>query len=237
MADDDDDVFEYLPSLSASCRSDLYIARTRLVAPAGDRYNFWGLFCHNDINAGEFIGMYAGMWRDVSEGLFPFGNRYAVEFAMLLVAPPGQQPDPQQYPISMANEPARNTQANAMLKEWVFDRSEIDGVPANVTDSHFHGIGLVACRHIPRNTEITWQYGETYNPIRDYHTGANITCTTNVHPPQVLGHNLPYNSVSPPLSSPSTSDDEHDDPTYTSTWTAEVKLSRMRANNLNLRAK
>ena len=81
--DEDDDVFEYLPSLSASCRSDLYIARTRLLAPSGDRYNFWGLFCHNDIRAQEFIGMYAGMWRDISEGVFPFGNRYAVEFSML----------------------------------------------------------------------------------------------------------------------------------------------------------
>ena len=233
--DEDDDMFEYLPSLSASCRSDLYIARTRLVAPSGDRYNFWGLFCHNDIRAQEFIGMYAGMWRDISEGAFPFGNRYAVEFSMLLVAPPGQQPDPQQYPIAMANEPTPNSQANAMLKEWIFDRSDIDGIPTNVTDSQFHGIGLVACKHIMKNTEITWHYGASYDPIRNYQTGLSITCTTNAYPPQVLGHLLPYNSVSPPLSSPSNSDDEHNDPTYASTWTAELKLSRIQKNTTNRR--
>ena len=174
--------------------------------------------------------MYAGMWRDISQGSFPFGNRYAVEFSMLLVAPPGQHPDPQQYPIAMANEPTPNSQANATLKEWIFDRSEIDGVPTNVTDSQFHGIGLVACKRIPKNTEITWHYGLTYNPIRDYQAGEEIRCTTNEHPHQVLGHNLPYNSVSPLLSSPSASDDEDDDPTYTSTWAAEVKLSCMRSS-------
>lgn len=229
MSEIDDDAFEYLPSRSTSCRPDLYIARTRLTAPSGDRYNFWGLFCHNDIQAKEFIGMYAGVWQDVTQGTFPFGNRYAVEFSMLLVAPPGQQPDPQRYPIAMANEPPHNSQANATLQEWIFDRADIDGIPANIKDLHFHGIGLVACKLIPKNTEITWFYGATYDPIRDYVAGAPIQCTSDAHPPHVLGHRLPYDAVSPPLSSPSvSSDDEEYDPKYTSMWNAELRLREMR---------
>ena len=114
---DDDDVFEFLPIQTQSCRQDLYVSRTRLHdEPSGQRYDFWGLFCHKDIRKGEFIGMYAGLWIHSSQS-FNFGNRYAIDLSHgMTVAPPGQRPNPQQYPIAMANEPRPHTTANAMLK-------------------------------------------------------------------------------------------------------------------------
>ena len=228
QGDDDDDVFEILPVVNNACRQDLYVARTRLRAPSGDRYDFWGLFCHNDIPVGAFIGMYSGMWIH-ADAAFPFANRHALEVnGELSVAPPGQRPDPQRYPIAMANEPAPRTFANATLREWEFDSGDIE-VPHNVSDNVFHGAGLVACLFIPRNTEIKWHYGRSYGNLRNYPAGEDCQneppALSSAQVRQALGHRLPYDSVSPPLGSPSASDDEEADPTY----------GRSYKNNGNLR--
>ena len=87
-----------------------------------------------------------------------------------------------------------------------------NGIPANVTEDSFHGVGLVACERIPRDTEICWHYGESYTGLRDYPVGDACAVDTAVHPPQALGHPLPYTSVCPMLDSPSASSDELDDP-------------------------
>jgi hypothetical protein len=72
------------------------------------------------------------------------------------------------------------------------------------------------CTHIPQNTEIRWHYGETYAPLRDYNTGGPCrVIVRDLHPPDVLGHLLPYDAVSPMLDSPSNSSSS-DDPEYTS---------------------
>ena len=225
---DEEDVFEYLPVRTTACRQDLYVARTRIRdAGSNELYDFWGLFCHNDIASGEFIGMYNGIWMHAAEGTFAFGNRYAIEVASsLLVAPPGQRPDPQLYPIAMANEPPSGETANAMLAEWVFDQDEIRDIPEDCIETHFHGVGLVACRDIPRDTEITWYYGGHYS--RDYPTGHPCEISHTVHPPQSLGHKLPYDCVSPILSSPSASSDEDADPSYgSSVWGALTRAQAL----------
>ena len=224
---DDDEIIEYLPIQHAGSRDDLYVAKSRLRTPHGQPYDFWGLYCHNDIRKGEFIGMYNGMWIHSHE-IFPFGNRYAIQVASsMMVAPPGQQPNPQQYPIAMANEPAPGTRANAMLREWVFSRADIAGIPQNVADDSFHGVGLVACVDIPQNSEIYWHYGPHYNPIRGYATGDPCHILTDVHPPQALGHPLPYDCVSPVLDSPSASDDSDADPSYRGKWRALHNISKL----------
>lgn len=211
---DEEGFVEYLPVYSRSCRADLYVAKTRLKRSNGELYDFWGVFCHNDIAKGGFIGMYSGIWIH-SDDAFPFGNRYAIEVASsLLVAPPGQRPDPQQYPIAMANEPAPGTSANATLREWVFDRQDVEQIPAAVKDHVFHGVGLLACEFIRHDTEIRWFYGTSYSGIRDYPVGDGCDVVSDIHPCQALGHQLPYDAVSPMLGSPSASDDEESDPTY-----------------------
>ena len=84
----DDDVFEYIPHVSKSCRLDLYVARTRLKDESGSRYDFWGLYCHSDIHESECIGMYTGQWSH-SHNTFPWGDTYTVEVASsLIVSPP-----------------------------------------------------------------------------------------------------------------------------------------------------
>mmetsp|Transcript_19137 Transcript_19137/g.27798 ORF Transcript_19137/g.27798 Transcript_19137/m.27798 type:complete len:267 (+) Transcript_19137:3515-4315(+) len=211
---DEEGFVEYLPVNSRCCRVDLYVAKTRLRMSNGGLYDFWGLFCHNDIEKGDFIGMYSGIWIH-SDGAFSFGNRYAIEVASsLLVAPPGQRPDPQEYPIAMANEPAPGTIANATLREWVFDRQDVAQIPENVHDHMFHGVGLLACEFIPHDTEIRWFYGAAYSGIRNYPVGDGCDVVSDIHPCKALGRQLPFDAVSPTLGSPSSSDNEDSDPTY-----------------------
>lgn len=213
---DDEGFVEYLPVKSHSCRAGLYVAKTRLRMSSGALYDFWGLFCHDDIPRGDFIGMYSGIWIH-SDDAFPFGNRYAIEVASgLLVAPPGQRPDPQEYPIAMANEPAPGGTANAMMQEWVFGRRDIAQIPDHVHDDVFHGVGLLACEFIPRDTEIRWYYGASYGGIRDYAVGDGCDVVSDVHPCLALGRQLPFDAVSPALDSPSSTDNEDSDPDYRS---------------------
>jgi len=206
---------EYLPIISGACRPDLYVAKTRLITGNGPLYDFWGLFCHNHIARDAFIGMYAGTWIH-SDEVFPFGSRYALEVASsLLVAPPGQRPDPQRYPIAMANEPAPGKSANATMREYTFGRHDVSNIPAHIVEDVFHGVGLVACEDILRDTEILWYYGPSYAGLRNYPVNS-IGCdtTSTISPPHALGHALPYESVSPMLATPSASDDEDEDPSY-----------------------
>lgn len=219
MNAEDEDVYEYLPIHYNGCIPELYVARSRLLnAVTGQRYDFWGLFCERNIRSGEFIGMYNGIWIH-SGHTFEFGNRYAIELSHgMMVAPPGQRPDPQLYPIAMANEPQSGTTANAFLHEWVFGREDVENIPQDVHDEHFFGAGLVACADIPQNTEITWYYSATYDKIRDYQVGVSCAIPThiNVHPTDALGHAVPYDAVSRMLDSPSNSSSS-DDPDYRST--------------------
>ena len=224
--DEDDDVVEIVPADSAACRPDLYAARTRLRDPEGQRYDFWGLYCERDLQPGDFIGMYAGMWLHRSRA-FPFGNRYAVELSHgMTVAPPGQRPDPRRYPIAMANEPRPGERANAVLHEWVLGRDDVAQPPPD--QSVFFGVGLVACAAIPRQTEICWHYGPSYQALPDYPVGEACTVTDVRHPTQALGHPLPNDAVSPWVDTPSASSDSDDDPSYGGGLLARLLVRRSR---------
>ena len=219
MADsaDEEDVYEYFPTQSQVVSNHLYVARTRLTDQMGQRYWFWGLYSHRNIRRGEFIGMYNGMWIHNSLS-FEFGNRYAIELSHgMVVSPPGQQPDPQRYPIAMANEPRPNTRANAFLHEWTFGREDVAGIPHNVNENVFFGVGLVACEDIPANGEIRWHYGVHYESLRGYNIGEPCETIPNVsglNPTEILGHRLPYDAVSPFIDSPSNSEGDDSDPEY-----------------------
>ena len=216
---DEDDVYEIIPTRSLSCIPELYVARSCLRDSNGRRYDFWGLFCDKDLKRGDFIGMYSGQWTHAGDP-FDFGTRYAIQLSYgMLVAPPGQRPDPHFYSLAMANEPHPAAMANSILHEWVFGREDVENIPINVRDTRFYGVGLVACEDIPKRTEIHWHYGSLYGPTRDYPVGSSCKMNSvNVHPPHVLGHKLPYDSVSPILDSPSNSSDSssQEDPSYRS---------------------
>ena len=223
--EEDDDVIEILPSQSRSARSDLYVSRSRLSAPNGARYDFWGLYCEHDLGVGDFIGMYNGMWISSSDS-FSFGNRYAIECSIgVTVAPPGQRPDPRRYPIAMANEPPLGVEANATMQEFHFGREHVENIPSQHNEDLFHGVGLIACVAIPRNTEIYWHYGPRYH--RDYTTGSSCRAEANAHPCDALGHQLSFDAVSPMIDSPSNSSDDSDDPNYGRRWRSQHLLHRL----------
>ena len=179
-----------LPAQSPSCRGDLYVSRSQRRDAAGRQYSFWGLYCHAALARGDFIGMYAGAWAH-DTAAFEWGNRYTVQAASMLVSPPGQRPDPQRYPIAMANEPSAGEDANAALHAWVFERDEVDA-PDAVRDDEFHGVGLVACVDIPAHAEILWFYGRSYDALRDYAPGRACDAPPGARPPAALGRKLPY---------------------------------------------
>lgn len=220
--------FEVFPSTSQSARRDLYASRTTLRDPQGMSYNFWGLFCDSNLSAGEFIGMYNGMWLSNSD-TFPFGNRYTIELSHgMAVAPPGQRPDPRKYPIAMANEPKLHEEANAAMQEVTLGPEHVKDVPRQHRhEPRFYGVAMVACKDIPRGTEIRWHYGPHYS--RNYSVGDACIGKLMVHPCDVLGNKLPFDAVSPVLDSPSNSSDEEEDPSYRrrKMWPVEGRLVRL----------
>ena len=218
LSSDEDDVFEYLPVKNTDgCIADLYVSRTKLVDFfTRQRHPFWGLYCHHDIKRGELIGMYRGEWTHES---IHEDDDYSVQLSFGLVVSPGPDPNPQEYPIAMANEPNANQEANATLVEYTLGPEHVRDIPATIKDKRFFGVGLVACRDIAANTEIVWNYGSRYQDVRrekNYVSGAH--CEYSTAPPDPLASVglLPYDAVSPWIDSPISSSDSEDDPTYRS---------------------
>lgn len=223
----EDDIYEYTDSNSLSCRRDLYIARTRLQNAKGERYHFWGLFCHNLIKKGEFIGLYTGTWVHESDET---RNAYGLILSIgAVVTPPIRETNgvvsvsrPELYPAALANEPKRDDHANAFLHEWVLDRSEVSGIPRQIQDERFFCAGLVACTDIPGNTEIRWYYGDSYQKHRNYNAGkpcvdANVIQQHPIDGLRQFGvQTVPFESVTPFISTPdnSSDDSEDNDPSY-----------------------
>ena len=118
---DSDELIEYLPIKNElGCIRDLYIAQTKLVdLSTQQRHQFWGLFCHRNIKKGQFIGMYRGDWHNSRSFDCDAEDVYCLELSYDLLVTPGPNPDPQEYPIAMANEPNGGERANAMLVEVV----------------------------------------------------------------------------------------------------------------------
>lgn len=209
------DWMQIFQSTSEVCRPDLYIAPTQMRRNKG-RFKFTGLFCHETIQAGQFIGLYTGTFTHTKSVA---AHAYALQLANgAVVTPPvdrGKATQPQQHPIPMANEPRPNSRANAFLKEWELDRSDVECVPFSVHDDTFYCAGLVACATIPKHKEIRWSYGSAYAAERKYKVGE--CCETypagTEHPLDILGK-VPYTAVTGYIDSPSTTTDEEGDPTY-----------------------
>ena len=203
---------DHLPSESESARRDLYVGRTMLRSET--RFDFFGLFCYRDINPGDFLGMYSGEWIHESED-FEFGNKFAVSASNgMSVSPPGEHPNPQSYPVAMANEPQKygeHNQANAFLRELIFDRADVE-VSEHLNEQIYVGLGLFACELIPANTEIFWFYGSDYK--RDYEVGKGCTFVGPFEDPlTVLTTPIPFDAVTPfsaETPSQTTSDDSYD---------------------------
>ena len=221
------DVEETTPSQDPSSRRTLYTAQTRLRDQrTGQQYSFYGLYCTEHLNRGDFIGLYSGEWAHEDVELTDEQSRYTITLSAGLTVTPalhGGAPDPAHYPIAMSNEPRPGARANATLIEWAFTRAQVGNIPDDVTDNAFFGCGLVACTFIPRGSEIRWDYGSGY-PRARYHYDRGMPCLHNVDGSMVgpqlvvqsLGGAVPYAAVSPLLEPPSPSSSDHDsDPEWT----------------------
>ena len=169
------------------CRTHLYVANTKLTNEQGGRLSFLGLFTARPIKKGSFIGFYSGDWwkedayKQQGASTLNASNRYAIRTSdELIVCPPmsrNRRPDPEMYPIGMANEPNALGEANSMLTEYSFCVDELDVSASKIDedrwDDDFIAVGLIACRNIGRHREILWSYGGSYAPVRPYSVGKN----------------------------------------------------------------
>ena len=178
---EDDDVLQtrvVMPVNCPSCRPNLYVARNTTLTNVGTRPDQLGLYTRVKLEVGQFIGFYNGPFYDIDtyENL-PDAQRIALnEYAIsiddaegaLVIAPPltGTRPDWKVYPLSMANEAVEHGTTNAMLVEYSYLLDELDVDPATVdeerSDDEFVACGLVVCRPIGANREITWSYGSGF---------------------------------------------------------------------------
>ena len=210
---EEDEVVEVINSVSDACRSDLYVAQTR-VQRNGHRYEFQGLFCHNQIHKGEFIGLYTGEF-----GRVQTNDTYTLQLSNgAIVSPPitedGKVAEPGKHPIPLANEPYPASRANAFLAEWTLGREEVKDIPDWNEEEVFFCVGLVACADIPRDREIRWNYGKAYEKRRNYRIGTDCEKPARFqHPIDVIGK-IPFHFVTGYIYTPTCSSDSDADPTY-----------------------
>lgn len=134
----------------------------------------WGLFAKRDIQANEFIGFFTGDYvrstdhidDETSYALDCAPNMRIVPFADEDAITPE---DRRRHPLALLNEPREDDVANVCLVVQDFRRSEvaIDTEYLNGSKVKFYrGIAAFACSKVPQNTELTWHYGPSYEPVR-----------------------------------------------------------------------
>ena len=167
-------------SIDCGCRPNLVVGPTTLRG-----MSFLGLFTCARLEPGDFIGLLSGTWLDVDDYCETTSSSLADRYAVVttyghVVVPPidaGQvRPDPLKYPMTMVNEPAFGTVANALLVEF-----------GDV-------IGLVAGVSIPVGSEIFWFYGEKY--AREYKVGLPCERPSVVQSPFDTLARVPVNAKS-----------------------------------------
>jgi hypothetical protein len=120
-----------------------------------------------DIEAGSFVAFYTGQWFESNtfDRLPPQQRESRARFAVevpehdVTLSPEvgATGVDFERHPSAAMNEPPLNGPQLAN----VF-------ISAHVTDlqSAYLSIGVFTCRRVPANTELLWNYGDTYERVR-----------------------------------------------------------------------
>ena len=211
LSDESDDEQDGQPVHNPCCRSGLYVARTKLAGPDGQRLPCRGLFSSRSLPAGAFVGLYTGEWY-TPEHLESMPdarrrNEYAVSISgdarcdEVVCSPPVRRGtvDATRYPMGLSNEPHKHSASNCILVEYTFTMDELTNpslVPEELHGEDIVSIGLVTTRKIGSHRELTWHYGSAYR--RDYEVGKPTRLPRGLRPEDpivVLGGRIPNEGV------------------------------------------
>lgn len=149
------------------------VKRTRLKARNNISLS-WSLVAKRDIVCGSFIGFYTGSMEVTMRSresdyaldmgynqpcIYPFEDESKI-----------RSEDREKHPFASMNEPNKGDHANCHMVIQDFDVAEIADVTDvyNHTHAHFfRGLACFACCDIKKGDELTWHYGNKYQPIRD----------------------------------------------------------------------
>lgn len=149
---------------SALCREGLFVDQTKLKSPkTNKRLPFRGLFTSKAIPAGGFIGLYCGEIVEAKEGV-KSKSHYNILMDNFLIKLNKSQVKPQDTPLAFANEPQVGEVANA-FGQMYFYGNELS--PRLKRKDGVEAFALHACKRIEKGEEITWNYGTSYNKIRE----------------------------------------------------------------------
>jgi hypothetical protein len=133
----------------------------------------WGLHAKRDLKAGEFIGIYTGSYASLT---CPLRTRYAVDIGpsqpCIVPFPDEDQITPNEretHPLACMNEPSEGEFANTHMVIQDFTHAEVEGVqsiPYHEQARFFRCMACFACEGIRRGDALTWNYGNSYEPIR-----------------------------------------------------------------------
>jgi hypothetical protein len=133
----------------------------------------WSLVVKRDIRAGEFIGFYTGA---TDRNTCPSGSLHALDMgpSQPCIVPFANEDaiTPQErdrHPLACMNEPSEGEHANCHMAVQDFTHDEIENVAAiqhNERAAFFRGLACFACVDIPSGTQLTWWYGNSYEPHR-----------------------------------------------------------------------
>ena len=181
-----------------------------------------GLFAVNDIPAGSLVSVYT--WDAIVSEADLKGRenekearRYAVESPdpakTLVIHTPI---DKVKHPAAIANEPKEGTQANMQMQA-----ADVELGPTMVT---YQILALYTCKFVAAGEELTWHYGNAYQPVRDaegYTAGECCTAAGPLQPPLDKlaadiydGRNGKVDGVLAPLDLQSSQDSETSDSSY-----------------------
>lgn len=148
------------------------VKRTRLRV-RNQETRMWSLVLKRDVSAGEFIGFYTG---NMSSRTCPPGSHYALHVGQsqpcIVPFQTENHISPQErdaHPLASMNEPVKDEYANCHMAVQDFSHSEIQGVTViqhHETARYFRGMACFACKDIPAGEALTWNYGPSYEPIR-----------------------------------------------------------------------
>ena len=197
----------------------------------------------------------AGRVSDVKET--PLQSAYAVHLQEgMLIVPSlsgegaSQRVSYKAHPVSMANEPPRDAQANAYLHQFVLGANDVEEAPSSSSalgnergrstkrkyadDELFYCVALVACKDIPADAEVWWHYGPHYEPVRksrNYEAGQ--PCFLGLgdeakvqHPTEVLKRRVSRACVSVVIQTPDNTDEEDTGDTSDEEWTQKKEKEK-----------
>ena len=149
------------------------VKRSRLLVRNRET-RMWSLVAKRDLPRGTFVGFYTGAMdrNECPESYYALdmgpGAPCIVPFADEQRITPFER---DRHVLASMNEPVQGEHANCDMVPQDYSHAEIDNVQAianHETARFFRGIACFTCVDVRRGDQLTWYYGDSYQPHRDH---------------------------------------------------------------------